>query len=100
MYIVCVEFELHEGRLEDFLPLMREQADNSLSLEEECLRFDVLQNSARADVVFLYEIYTSQAAFQSHLDSAHFKNFDAATVDLVKNKTVATYDQVYAPGDS
>ena len=97
MYVVCVEFELNEAAAENFMPLMNQQADNSVSLEEGCLRFDVMTNAEKPDLVFLYEIYASQDAFKIHLESDHFKTFDAAVGPMVKDKRVATYDQLYSP---
>jgi len=97
MFVVCVEFQLHEGCAGEFLPLMKQQAENSLLLEEDCLRFDVLGSSTQEGLVFLYEIYTSQTAFKNHLDSQHFQTFDAATSALVKFKSVSTYDRLYSP---
>ena len=97
MYVVCVEFELNEGAAEDFMPLMNLQAGNSVSLEEGCLRFDVMANAEKPNFVFLYEIYASQDAFKVHLESDHFKTFDAAVAPMVKDKRVATYDQLYSP---
>ena len=97
MYVVCVEFELNEGTASDFMPLLNQQADNSVSLEEGCQRFDVMTNSEKQDFVFLHEIYASQDAFKIHLESDHFKTFDAAVGPMVKDKRVATYDQLYSP---
>jgi quinol monooxygenase YgiN len=99
MFVVCVEFQLHPGWADEFLPLMNDQATNSLSLEEECLRFDVLRKSTEADLVFLYEVYTTETAFKEHLESRHFKLFDAAVASMVKRKNVSTYDQLFSPAD-
>ena len=97
MYVVCVEFDLNEGGGEEFMPLVNQQADNSVSLEVGCLRFDVMTNSEKPDFVFLYEIYASPDAFKIHLESDHFKTFDSAVGPMVKDKRVATYDQLYSP---
>jgi autoinducer 2-degrading protein len=100
MFAVCVEFQLREGQSEAFLPLMYGQAENSLSLEEGCVRFDVLINAENPDTVFLYEIYASKDTFATHLESDHFQAFDAATGPMVSNKSVATYDRLFTPGNT
>lgn len=94
MFVVCVTFTIKEGAMDAFMPLMLAQAENSLALEPECLRFDVCSEGALDREVFLYEIYASEAAFQAHLASAHFKDFDAAVGDLVAAKAVSTYGRV------
>lgn len=96
MFVVCVEFGLAEGRMEEFLPLMMEQAANSLSLEPDCHYFDVCRDPEGAPIVFLYELYTDAAAFQAHLQSAHFKSFDAAVAPMVASKQVRTWHKLEA----
>lgn len=93
MYAVTVQFTLKSGQQEAFLPLMVENARTSLLEESGCLQFDVLRGGA-ADVVFLYEIYEDRAAFDLHLQSAHFKSFDAAVGDMVADKIIQTFDEV------
>lgn len=94
MYVVCVIFDIAQDRMEAFLPLMLQQATNSLELEGGCLVFDVCRPEAGTDTVFLYEKYVDEAAFQTHLQSAHFKSFDAQTADMVTGKSVICYHTV------
>lgn len=96
MFVVCVEFGLAEGKMDEFLPLMMDQAANSLSLEPDCHHFDVCRDREGADTVFLYEVYTDPAAFQLHLQSDHFKNFDAAVGSMVVSKNVQTWNRLEA----
>lgn len=93
MFAVCVSFDVIPGRMEDFLPEMRRQASNSLSLEPDCHVFDICTDAERGSV-FLYELYTDSGAFQRHLESAHFLAFDAAVAPMVRSKTVRTYAEV------
>ena len=92
-YAITVSFELEDGAAEKFHPLVAENARQSVALEPGCLRFDVLSpaNGAINHEVFLYEIYTDQAAFDFHLASAHFKSFDEQTRTLVRRKTVNAF---------
>jgi len=94
MFAVCVTFEIAQGAMDDFLPLMHENAQASLATEEGCLRFDVLTDPDRADEVFLYELYADAAAFQTHLDSGHFRTFDQAVAGMIKAKDVRSFRTV------
>lgn len=91
MYVVTVKFTLAKGAAEAFMGLMRAQARNSLELEPGCHQFDVCSDPSDPGTVFLYELYTDEAAFQVHLASDHFKQFDADVADLVVDKQVACY---------
>lgn len=94
MYAVTVTFRLVAGGAEAFMPLMLDNARTTLTDEPGCLRFDVCTDPALPNEVFLYEIYYDRAAFDRHLDTAHFQEFDAAVADLVAAKDVRTYAQV------
>lgn len=96
MFVVCVEFGIADGAMDAFLPLMMEQAKNSLALEPECHHFDVCRDPDGAAKVFLYELYTDKAAFMVHLQSEHFKSFDAAAAPMVASKQVQTWHKLEA----
>lgn len=93
-YAVCVTFQVTPDDLAAFMPLMRENAQMSLAKEQGCHRFDVLTDPDREGEVFLYELYEDRAAFDAHLETAHFKAFDAATVYMIRAKKVRTYAEV------
>ena len=94
MYAVCVTFELTPGSAPAFMPLMRANARTSLQTEAGCHQFDVAHNPDQPGSIFLYELYTDRAAFDTHLTSAHFKAFDLATRDMIASKTVTTWSEV------
>ena len=95
MYAVVVRFRIAAGEMENFLKLMRENAQTSLKDEPGCHQFDVATDTSRPNEVLLYEIYSDRAAFDAHLASAHFKAFDTAVIDMVASKEVRTYGQVW-----
>ncbi len=88
MYVVAVEFRVRPGALDAFLPLILEQARNSLSSEPGCHVFDVCQCEEIPEQIFLYEVYEDRAAFDTHLASDHFGTFDSAVANLVAQKHV------------
>lgn len=96
MFAVVVTFQIKAGHMAAFLPHMVANAAASLKHEPECHRFDVWTDSARPDEVFLYEVYTDQAAFDAHLASAHFQAFDQTVGAMIASKHVQTYQRVHA----
>ncbi|WP_375230421.1 putative quinol monooxygenase [Roseobacter sp. S98] len=94
MYAVTVTFEISPGRMPDFLPLMYANASASLSDEPGCRQFDVATDPGRPETVFLYEIYDSEADFQTHLTLPHFVKFAAETDPMVAAKSVTTWSDV------
>ncbi|NOC94250.1 putative quinol monooxygenase [Ruegeria sp. HKCCD6604] len=93
MFAVTVTFTLKPGTTDTFLPLMVENASTSLREEPGCHQFDVCLVDD-PETVFLYEVYEDAAAFGVHLESPHFKSFDAAVADMIEAKVVHQYSEV------
>ena len=91
MYVVAVTFVTTEAGQAEFLERVTENARLSLDQEPGCHRFDVCVDPNTPTEIFLYELYTDRAAFEVHLKSVHFAEFDAAVAELVADKTVKTY---------
>ncbi len=94
MFAVIVTLTLKPDVRERFMPLMRANARASLTREAGCHQFDIASDPARPEEVFLYELYQDPAAFEAHLASTHFQEFDMATTNMVEKKTVKTYSEV------
>ena len=92
-YAITVMFEIKIAFYTQFLALVNDNAKTSIHLEPECFQFDVLTPavSDKSTTVFLYEIYKDRAAFDDHLASDHFHYFEAATKDMVLQKTVVDF---------
>ena len=91
MYVVTVEFKIKNEHSAHFRQAVRQQAQNSLSLEQDCHQFDVCFDPEDDTKIFLYEICADPDAFQRHLKSDHFITFDAAVTDWVEHKSVCTW---------
>lgn len=91
MYAVTVTFEIKPDQVEAFMPLMVENARASLEQEPGCHQFDICRDGA---VVFLYELYDDRAAFDAHLQTAHFLGFDAAVGPMIDSKSIRLFKEV------
>jgi autoinducer 2-degrading protein len=77
MFAVTVNFVIKPEHIENFSKVMKAQAQNSLNREVGCHQFEVCFGPKDRSRVFLYELYTDKAAFEEHLKTDHFLNFDA-----------------------
>lgn len=93
MFSVSVDFEVRPDRVEDFRKAMKLQARNSLEREPACRQFDVCFDPKDDRKVFLYEVYDSEAAFNDHLASDHFKGFIATVQDWLVGKNIRTWER-------
>lgn len=92
MFAVLVTFQIKAGFMDSFLPLMKDNAEASLQKEPGCHVFDVCRDGQE---VFLYELYDDRTAFNTHLTSDHFLDFDAAVAAMVADKHVRFYEEVF-----
>ncbi len=99
-FVVTVDFTLKPGAMPVFRRLIDENARVSCQREPGCRRFDVLVPMGAEDRVFLYEIYDGRAAFDAHLQSAHFATFNRASAELVMNKNIAEFDLLFEGSDA
>ena len=97
MYAVCVTFHIKPERMEAFLCRMLRQAEDSLSVEPDCHRFDVCTSRDSPNRVFLYELYSDRTAFDQHLESSHFAVFDRAVREFIEHKDVRCFETVLQP---
>ena len=88
MFVIIVDFLIKEKEVENFKPLMLENARASLIGEPGCRQFDVCFDIENSRKCFLYEVYDSKAAFDEHLLTVHFKTFDEVVGSMLENKQV------------
>jgi quinol monooxygenase YgiN len=92
--VILVDFRLKPGTKAAFRDLIDENARASCRVEAGCRRFDVLEPAGEADRVVLYEIYDDHAAFQAHVKTGHFAQFNEESAALVVDKKVAEFKVV------
>lgn len=94
MYVVLVHFRVKSEFTAPFRKLIAMQAANSLRDEPDCHRFDVLFDPDDATKCLLYEIYSDRSAFDAHLQTPHFKEFNDAVESVVVDKEVTFWELV------
>ena len=95
MYVITVLFSIHAAHQAAFLQAISSNAKTSLADEPGCRQFDVCTAISKLNDVFLYEIYDSVEAFDAHLSSKHFQEFNALTSTWVTAKVVNAFERTY-----
>ena len=93
MFAVFVTFEINPEHRDVFIPRMLKQAEDSLDNEPNCGIFEVWIDSNTPERVQLYEVYTDAAAFDHHLQSAHFLDFAETVAPMVVSRNLTTFDR-------
>lgn len=94
MFVVCATFKIKPAETTNFMPLMKANAQASLSDEPQCQQFDICVNALDANTVFLYEVYDDESAFKDHLKSSHFLEFDQAVSSMIASRSVQIFTRI------
>jgi autoinducer 2-degrading protein len=86
MFVIVVRFEAKPECIGDFKSAILLQAHNSLIREEGCQVFDVSVPVDGENEFFLYEVYDDEAAFEEHLKTEHYAEFDAKAQPMISLK--------------
>ncbi len=92
MFVVTVEFLVSPETAGSFRDRVLRQARDSLSLEPECLLFEVSQKPEQPELFLLYERYTDEDAFEAHLASDHFLAFSADVEEIVVSRVITKWN--------
>ena len=92
-YSLIVDFEVKDGMMEQFLPVMKENARASVANEPGCLQFDVLQVQGEPNRVVLFEVYQDEAAFQAHMKMPHLAAFLEKARPMMGKPTMTKMDR-------
>lgn len=87
MIIHTAHLKSKPAHVEAFHKRLLEHAQNSITREGTCHRFDVYQSSENATLFLLFEVYTDEAALESHQASEHVREFRADTADWIDSRT-------------
>lgn len=74
MYSLFIKTRIKPGCVEDFLTAIKVNAAASVATEPGCLVFDVSQDRVDPQVIYLYEIYRDDAAYEAHTQTAHYRD--------------------------
>ncbi|HAL46998.1 MAG: antibiotic biosynthesis monooxygenase [SAR202 cluster bacterium] len=81
MYVILAPIQIKPGFKERFIEEMIGDARGSVNDEPGCLRFDVIQDGADENRIWLYEVYVDADAFQAHCEAPHFIKWLNAVAD-------------------
>lgn len=77
------------AKLEAYKTALKEEIEASIRNESGVLSLYAVYDKNEPSHVTVFEIYASQEAYQSHIQTPHFKKYKAATADMVKSLGLA-----------
>jgi quinol monooxygenase YgiN len=97
MIVLAVTFVVKKEHIDQFEEVIKTQATNSITREAECLQFDVCFDPADRSRVFLYEVYTDEAALETHRNTGYFLKYTETVKDWIISKSAQQYQRWSRP---
>ena len=85
MMVRISEIEIFPDFLEDYNTILTEEAAASVKIEPGVIAIFPMVQKENATQVRIIEIYENKAAYQSHLQTSHFKHYKTETLKMVKS---------------
>ena len=93
-FVLVVHVEIKPGAIDKFMPLLLENAKAARETEPGCRQFDVVADPGDRHKVVFYEVYDSEAAFQAHQQTPHFKKYLDNALQYLTSRTRTVYTRV------
>ncbi len=88
------QLEIDTARLDEYKAFLKEGIETSIANEPGVLTMYAVQEEADPSKITVLEIYASDAAYQSHLATAHFQKYKTGTSEMVKSLELVDLDAI------
>jgi quinol monooxygenase YgiN len=78
------ELEIDPGQLERYKAALKEEIEASIRVEPGVLSLYAVSVKGHPEQIRLFEMYASAAAYQAHLETAHFREYKTETAGMVR----------------
>lgn len=85
MLVRVAELEIEPASLAEYMNILREESAASIRLEPGVLCILPMQEKEDPNRIRIVEVYASKSAYESHLQTPHFKHYKTATQTMVKS---------------
>lgn len=85
MMVRISEIEIIPDYLEEYKSILQQESSQSVKMEPGVISIFPMYQKENPTQFRLLEIYANAAAYQSHLQSAHFKHYKTTTLKMVKS---------------
>ena len=85
-YVRIAELEIDPAQLENFTAAIRESVETSVRVEPGVLALYAVAEKDNPARFLVFEIYADEQAYQTHLETPHFRKFRTATENMVTSR--------------
>jgi quinol monooxygenase YgiN len=79
------ELEIDAAQIDAYRIALKEEIETSIRIEPGVLTLYAVSVKGQPNQIRIFEIYKDEAAYESHLQTPHFKKYKAETQGMVKS---------------
>jgi len=83
-YMRIAKITVDSVKLNDYLIALKIQMQSALKYEKGVLAYSAVQDKNNPNKITILETYVSVPAYQSHIQTEHFKKYKTTVADMVK----------------
>lgn len=92
------ELEIVPERLDDYLAFLREEIAASVEREAGVLMLHAVAEKSAPHRIRILEVYASQAAYEAHIETPHFRKYKSGTAEMVTSLRLIDTDPIMLAG--
>lgn len=85
MMIRISEIEIDSNYLDEYIAILKEESEASVRLEPGVISIYPMYQKENPTEIRILEIYANKEAYESHLQTPHFKHYKTTTTSMVKS---------------
>ena len=85
LIIRIAEIEIDLDFQQEYIELLQEEAEASVRLEDGVIAIYPMFQKEHPEIIQILEIYKNETAYQSHLETSHFKKYKTNSAEMVKS---------------
>ena len=93
-YIRIANIIVDSSKLESYKAALKEQAETAVRIEPGVLMLYAVYDKNNSTHITVFEIYADKAAYQSHIQTAHFKKYKSTVESMVKSLTLTDVNPI------
>ncbi|HEY4189262.1 MAG TPA: putative quinol monooxygenase [Candidatus Limnocylindrales bacterium] len=87
-FVRVAEIEVDPAHREAFVSAVKEEMAESVRVESGVLAIYAVAEKDRPSHLRFFEIFASEAAYDAHLESAHFRKYRTTTESMIRSRVL------------
>jgi quinol monooxygenase YgiN len=88
------ELEIDQAQLEDYITLLTEEIDASITKEPGVLMLHAVSIKGAPEKVRILEVYASREDYEAHIQTPHFLKYKTLTAGMVTSLNLVDVDPI------